>query len=200
MDNCEHVVDMCDAIQHKLTAIKYPGCGSGFGQNTSLRCFKLHQNELKLPAFCCTDTTAPAIQRLRAGLKDPGTGECMLQLAQLPARRLLHSNTVFRTLASRSAVTTSIRPNTAAVQAVLRTNSIARHLSSAPASKMSTERPSSPPPSFPTTPIPAHPEGTHVATAACLIIGDEVLNGKTKDSNSNFMARMLFDLGIELKR
>jgi molybdopterin-biosynthesis enzyme MoeA-like protein len=27
-----------------------------------------------------------------------------------------------------------------------------------------------------------------------------VLNGKTKDSNSNFMAKMLFDLGIDLKR
>jgi len=27
-----------------------------------------------------------------------------------------------------------------------------------------------------------------------------VLNGKTKDSNSNFMAKKLFDLGIELKR
>jgi molybdopterin-biosynthesis enzyme MoeA-like protein len=33
-----------------------------------------------------------------------------------------------------------------------------------------------------------------------LIIGDEVLNGKTKDSNSNFLAKMCFDLGIELKR
>lgn len=30
--------------------------------------------------------------------------------------------------------------------------------------------------------------------------GDEVLNGKTRDSNSNFMAKTLFDLGIELKR
>lgn len=65
---------------------------------------------------------------------------------------------------------------------------------------MATERPSSPTPTFPTTPVPSSPEGTHVATAACLIIGDEVLNGKTKDSNSNFMAKLLFDLGIEMKR
>ncbi|KAK9899183.1 Molybdopterin binding protein [Cystobasidium minutum MCA 4210] len=65
---------------------------------------------------------------------------------------------------------------------------------------MATERPSSPPPTFPTTPVPSYPEGTYVATAACLIIGDEVLNGKTKDSNSNFMAKLLFDLGIDLKR
>ena len=27
-----------------------------------------------------------------------------------------------------------------------------------------------------------------------------MLNGKTRDSNSNFMAKTLFDLGIELKR
>lgn len=33
-----------------------------------------------------------------------------------------------------------------------------------------------------------------------IVIGDEVLNGKTRDSNSNFLAKMLFDLGIELKR
>jgi len=63
-----------------------------------------------------------------------------------------------------------------------------------------TARSSSPPPTFDTTPVPAFEHGKHVATAACLIIGDEVLNGKTKDSNSNFMARMLFDLGIEMKR
>lgn len=33
-----------------------------------------------------------------------------------------------------------------------------------------------------------------------IIIGDEILNGKTRDSNSNFLAKMAFDLGIELKR
>ncbi|RUP43077.1 MoaB/Mog domain-containing protein [Jimgerdemannia flammicorona] len=37
-------------------------------------------------------------------------------------------------------------------------------------------------------------------TAACLIIGDEILNGKTRDSNSNFLAKYLFGLGVELKR
>ncbi len=37
-------------------------------------------------------------------------------------------------------------------------------------------------------------------TAACLNIGDEVLNGKTKDSNSNYFAKFCFDLGIDLKR
>lgn len=39
-----------------------------------------------------------------------------------------------------------------------------------------------------------------IHTAACLIIGDEVLGGKTKDTNSNFMAKWCFDLGINLKR
>jgi len=33
-----------------------------------------------------------------------------------------------------------------------------------------------------------------------LIIGDEVLNGKTHDTNSNKMAKMCFEMGIELKR
>ncbi|KAJ9102614.1 hypothetical protein QFC19_004723 [Naganishia cerealis] len=31
-------------------------------------------------------------------------------------------------------------------------------------------------------------------------IRDEVLNGKTRDSNSNFFAKHMFDLGVELKR
>ncbi|KAK3324724.1 MoaB/Mog domain-containing protein [Cercophora scortea] len=39
-----------------------------------------------------------------------------------------------------------------------------------------------------------------IHTAACLIIGDEVLGGKTKDTNSNFMAQWCFSLGINLKR
>ncbi|KAL7424886.1 hypothetical protein Q5752_000572 [Cryptotrichosporon argae] len=43
-------------------------------------------------------------------------------------------------------------------------------------------------------------EGMFIRTAGCLIIGDEVLNGKTKDTNSNFFAQFCFDLGIELKR
>ncbi|CAO3590514.1 unnamed protein product [Absidia cylindrospora] len=37
-------------------------------------------------------------------------------------------------------------------------------------------------------------------TASCLIIGDEILSGKTQDSNSFCLAQFLFDLGIELKR
>lgn len=39
-----------------------------------------------------------------------------------------------------------------------------------------------------------------IHTAACLIIGDEVLGGKTRDSNSNYFAKWCFDLGISLKR
>jgi len=37
-------------------------------------------------------------------------------------------------------------------------------------------------------------------TAGCIIIGDEVLGGKTKDSNSNYFAKWCFKLGIQLKR
>jgi molybdenum cofactor synthesis domain-containing protein len=37
-------------------------------------------------------------------------------------------------------------------------------------------------------------------TAAALIIGNEILSGKIADTNTTFLARMLFDLGIELRR
>ncbi|KAF8251630.1 Molybdopterin binding protein [Wilcoxina mikolae CBS 423.85] len=39
-----------------------------------------------------------------------------------------------------------------------------------------------------------------IRTAACLIIGDEILSGKTVDTNSSYFAKYCFDLGIELKR
>lgn len=39
-----------------------------------------------------------------------------------------------------------------------------------------------------------------IQTAACVIIGDEVLGGKTKDTNSQFFAKWCFGLGIDLKR
>ncbi|KAI1853963.1 hypothetical protein JX266_001104 [Neoarthrinium moseri] len=39
-----------------------------------------------------------------------------------------------------------------------------------------------------------------IHTAACLIIGDEVLGGKTVDTNSAYMAKWCFQLGINLKR
>ncbi|SNX88116.1 related to 3^-phosphoadenosine 5^-phosphosulfate sulfotransferase (PAPS reductase)/FAD synthetase and related enzymes [Melanopsichium pennsylvanicum] len=61
-------------------------------------------------------------------------------------------------------------------------------------------------PQFEKSPLPdfacSNPlgQGKYISTAACLIIGDEVLNGKTKDSNSNYFAKFCFDLGIDLKR
>ena len=39
-----------------------------------------------------------------------------------------------------------------------------------------------------------------IHTAGCIIIGDEVLGGKTVDTNSTFMAKYCFNLGINLKR
>lgn len=37
-------------------------------------------------------------------------------------------------------------------------------------------------------------------TAAALVIGNEILSGKIQDTNTAFLARGLFDLGIELRR
>lgn len=37
-------------------------------------------------------------------------------------------------------------------------------------------------------------------TAAALVIGNEILSGKIADTNTNFLARELFELGIELRR
>lgn len=39
-----------------------------------------------------------------------------------------------------------------------------------------------------------------IHTAACLIIGDEVLGGKTVDTNSAYMAKFCFGLGMAMKR
>ncbi|KAL4802360.1 MoaB/Mog domain-containing protein [Aspergillus unguis] len=44
------------------------------------------------------------------------------------------------------------------------------------------------------------PNTKTIHTAAALIIGDEVLGGKTKDTNSHFFAGYCFSLGIQLKR
>ena len=39
-----------------------------------------------------------------------------------------------------------------------------------------------------------------IHTAGCIVIGDEVLGGKTVDTNSAYMAKFCFDLGLSLKR
>ncbi|KAG6329498.1 hypothetical protein ID866_9592 [Astraeus odoratus] len=50
--------------------------------------------------------------------------------------------------------------------------------------------------------IPQNPpgQGRYIKTAAALVIGDEILNGKTLERNSNYFARFCFELGIDLKR
>ncbi|KAL7284689.1 hypothetical protein ACG7TL_001992 [Trametes sanguinea] len=55
---------------------------------------------------------------------------------------------------------------------------------------------------FPLSPVPANPlgEGRYIKTAAALVIGDEILNGKTLDRNSNYFARYCFENGIDLRR
>ncbi|KAL1709576.1 MoaB/Mog domain-containing protein [Schizophyllum commune] len=57
-------------------------------------------------------------------------------------------------------------------------------------------------PSFPLSPIPENPlgDGRCIREAAALIIGDEILNGKTLDRNSNYLARYCFANGVNLKR
>ncbi|KAL4067436.1 MoaB/Mog domain-containing protein [Scleroderma yunnanense] len=40
----------------------------------------------------------------------------------------------------------------------------------------------------------------YIKTAAALIIGDEILTGKTLDRNSHYFAQYCFELGIDLKR
>ncbi|TCD68792.1 hypothetical protein EIP91_009806 [Steccherinum ochraceum] len=69
---------------------------------------------------------------------------------------------------------------------------------------LSTKDPAAPPVefNFPLSEIPKNPlgEGKFIRTAAALIIGDEILNGKTLDRNSNFFARYCFEWGIDLKR
>eukprot|EP00187_Rhodella_violacea_P006438 CAMPEP_0174885664 /NCGR_PEP_ID=MMETSP0167-20121228/933_1 /TAXON_ID=38298 /ORGANISM="Rhodella maculata, Strain CCMP736" /LENGTH=255 /DNA_ID=CAMNT_0016121325 /DNA_START=140 /DNA_END=907 /DNA_ORIENTATION=+ len=37
-------------------------------------------------------------------------------------------------------------------------------------------------------------------TAACIIIGNEILSGKVHDSNSHYLAQLLFNRGIQLQR
>lgn len=50
--------------------------------------------------------------------------------------------------------------------------------------------------------MPPNPlgEGKCIRTAAALIIGDEILNGKTLDSNSHVFAQFCFQHGVDLKR
>jgi len=43
------------------------------------------------------------------------------------------------------------------------------------------------------------PPGQNVVTAALLVIGDEILSGRTKDKNIGFIAEYLTALGIDLK-
>lgn len=68
---------------------------------------------------------------------------------------------------------------------------ISSHLPS-PARAMASSAPAPVLPTFTPSPVPANPlgEGKFVTKAGCLIIGDEVLNGKTKDSNSNYFAKL----------
>ncbi|KZS97028.1 Molybdopterin binding protein [Sistotremastrum niveocremeum HHB9708] len=67
---------------------------------------------------------------------------------------------------------------------------------------MSSQSTPSPVVSFPRSPIPSNPlgDGKYIRTAAALVIGDEILNGKTHDTNSHNFAKYCFELGIELKR
>ena len=43
------------------------------------------------------------------------------------------------------------------------------------------------------------PAGQGIVTAALLIIGDEILSGRTKDKNIGYIAEYLTALGVDLK-
>ncbi|BDD62727.1 hypothetical protein MAP00_007687 [Monascus purpureus] len=66
-----------------------------------------------------------------------------------------------------------------------------------PASSVLSPRP---PSTLSTMASAVNPSPKLIHTAACLIIGDEVLGGKTVDTNSAFFAKWCFSLGIQLKR
>ncbi|KAK4052079.1 hypothetical protein OIV83_002373 [Microbotryomycetes sp. JL201] len=53
---------------------------------------------------------------------------------------------------------------------------------------------------FESSPVPPSKSNGYVRSAGCILIGDEILNGKTRDSNANFLAKACFDLAIDLKR
>ena len=40
---------------------------------------------------------------------------------------------------------------------------------------------------------------TRIVTAAVLVIGDEILSGRTKDANMGFLAERLTELGVRLR-
>ncbi|KIY49744.1 Molybdopterin binding protein [Fistulina hepatica ATCC 64428] len=66
----------------------------------------------------------------------------------------------------------------------------------------STSESTAPSASLPLSQVPSNPlgEGRFIRTAAALIIGDEILNGKTLDRNSHYFAKYCFSHGIDLKR
>ncbi|KEP53355.1 molybdopterin-binding domain protein [Rhizoctonia solani 123E] len=74
-------------------------------------------------------------------------------------------------------------------------------MSNSPPPRVTMTPPPAVPIHLPVSPIPEDVGNRKIIkTAACLIIGDEILNGKTHDSNSNFLAKFCFDRGVALKR
>ncbi len=57
----------------------------------------------------------------------------------------------------------------------------------------------SPPPADPPAPRPAAPGPAPRPTAAALVIGDEILSGRTRDSNLHHLAGRLTERGIDLR-
>ncbi|KAI7861808.1 MoaB/Mog domain-containing protein [Spinellus fusiger] len=59
--------------------------------------------------------------------------------------------------------------------------------------------------SHPPTAVPVYSrsiktKANSALTAACCVIGDEILSGKTHEGNANYLAKVLFDLGVDLRR
>ncbi|KAE8213565.1 hypothetical protein CF327_g2933 [Tilletia walkeri] len=123
----------------------------------------------------------------------PGFGRAS---SSLPLGRIISSSSTTSTAAARLS-TVSTHLQAAAASSTMSQPSRATATAAAPAPPSPQSQP--PPITFDKSPVPAS-NGSFVRTAGCIIIGDEVLGGKTRDSNSNYFAKLCFNLGITLKR
>ncbi|KAL9636321.1 MAG: hypothetical protein Q9164_002889 [Protoblastenia rupestris] len=82
-----------------------------------------------------------------------------------------------------------------------RLSQLGRHLSRPVSNHAHTSASAFAPPLRPSTMASAEERSKRmIHTAGCIIIGDEVLGGKTVDTNSAYMAKFCFNLGMNLKR
>ncbi|KAF5348786.1 hypothetical protein D9756_009764 [Leucocoprinus leucothites] len=117
---------------------------------------------------------------------------------------LAHSRARLTTASSHPRITPTVYPAFFYNSLPTRTMSSPSSPVAAPAATLNSYDAVPPPPpiTFPRSPVPGNPlgEGKFIRTAAALIIGDEILNGKTHDRNSHVFAQYCFEHGVDLKR